>query len=219
MTRLLIGALLCSVAATALAADIPYRANNSYVAPVYVPPAFSWTGVYFGLNSGFAWAGTSDSSFGSPTGGALGATVGFNYQMGQIVLGVEGDWDWANLSNTQNLPYRSNSLDINETLTARARVGYAMNRALFFVTGGFGAVSTTASFTTPFYGWGGSQNQWVSGGAIGAGVEYAFTDHFTAKAEYLYLPLSDATYFNTPWYSTRAPVDLSLLRAGVNYKF
>ena len=59
----------------------------------------------------------------------------------------------------------------------------------------------------------------MSGGAIGAGVEYAFTNNITAKAEYLYLPLSSTTYFNSWLYSTRAPVDLSLLRAGLNYKF
>ncbi len=59
----------------------------------------------------------------------------------------------------------------------------------------------------------------VSGGAIGGGVEYAFTNNITAKVEYLYLPLSSTTYFGSTIWSVRAPDDVSLLRAGLNYKF
>ena len=139
--------------------------------------------------------------------------------MGQFVLGAEGDWDWAGISHTQYLPFVSDHMNINEILTARARAGVAMDRALLYVTGGYGGVGTNATFSTPLGGWGGSQNTWVSGGAIGAGVEYAFTNNITAKAEYLYLPLSSTTYFNSTAFSTRAPVDVSLLRAGLNYKF
>lgn len=219
MTRFLIGALLSGVAASALAADLPSRSASPYMEPVYAPPPFSWTGVYFGLNGGLGWANTSNDTFGGLSGGVIGGTAGFNYQLGQIVLGVEGDWDWASLSSSQSFLWQTNTMDLNQTLTARARVGYAWNRTLFFVTGGYAAVGTTSTVSTPAFGWSGSQSQWINGGVIGAGVEYAFTDHLTAKAEYLYLPLSDATYFNSPFYSSRAPVDMSLLRAGLNYKF
>ena len=113
--------------------------------------------------------------------------------MGQFVFGVEGDWDWANLANTQTKPLVSNHMDINQILTARARAGVAFDRALVFVTGGYAGVGTNASFAV-FSGFGGSQNTWVSGGAIGGGVEYAFTNNVTAKVEYLYLPLSSTTH-------------------------
>ncbi len=134
------------------------------------------------------------------------------------MFGVEGDWDWANLSNTQTNPLVSNHMDINQILTARARAGVAFDRALVFVTGGYAGVGTDASFAV-FNGFGGSQNTWFSGGAIGGGVEYAFTNNVTAKVEYLYLPLSSATYFGSTVWSERAPDDVSLLRAGLNYKF
>ena len=70
-----------------------------YAAPAYAAP-FTWTGVYFGVNGGLGWANTSNSSFGNLTGGAFGGTVGGNVQMGQFVVGAEGDWDWAGVSNT-----------------------------------------------------------------------------------------------------------------------
>jgi outer membrane immunogenic protein len=217
MTKFLIGALLAAAATSAVAADLP--APSSAPAPVYAQPQFSWTGVYFGVNAGLGWAGTNNGSFGGLSGGEFGGTVGANYQMGPLVFGVEGDWDWASISHTQGQFLVSNHLNINEILTARARLGFALDRALIFVTGGYGGVDTNATFSTVLGGWGGSQNQWVSGGAIGAGVEYAFTNNITAKAEYLYLPLSSTTYFSSTFWSTRAPVDVSLLRAGLNYKF
>ena len=136
MTRLLIGALLAGVATSAVAADLP--AYKAAPAPaVYAPPPFSWTGVYFGVNGGYGWASTNSNSFGNPSGGFVGGTVGANYQMGQFVFGAEGDWDWANLANTQTNLLVSNHMDINQILTARARAGVALDRALFFVTGGY----------------------------------------------------------------------------------
>jgi len=217
MTRHLIGALLAGVATSAVAADLP--TYNAAPAPaVYVPPPFSWTGVYFGVNGGYGWASTNSNSFGNPSGGFVGGAVGANYQMGQFVFGAEGDWDWANLANTQTNLLVSNHMDINQILTARARAGVAFDRALIFVTGGYAGVETNASFAV-FNGFGGSQNSWVSGGAIGAGVEYAFTNNITAKVEYLYLPLSSTTTFGSTVWSERAPVDVNLLRAGLNYKF
>ena len=217
MTRFLFGALMAGVATSAFASDLPPRQAAPY-APAYVAP-FSWTGVYFGVNGGGGWASTSNNSFGGLSGWTFGGTAGANYQMGQFVIGGEGDWDWANVSHTQSYFFTSNHMNINETLTLRARAGMAFDRALIYVTGGYAGVNANATFSTPFLGWGGSQNQWISGGALGAGVEYAFTNNITAKAEYLYLPLSSTTYFSSSLYSTRAPVDLSLLRAGVNYKF
>jgi outer membrane immunogenic protein len=145
------------------------------------------------------------------------------------VIGAEGDWDWANIGHTQSFALSSSQMNVSETLTLRSRGGVAFDRAsrggvafdraLVYVTGGYAGVNANASFSTPFAGWGGSQSQWISGGAVGAGVEYAFTNNITAKAEYLYLPLSSTSFFNPPYYLTRAPVDLSLLRARVNYKF
>lgn len=209
MTRHLIGALLAGVATSAVAADLP--AYNAPAPAVTAPPPFSWTGIYFGVNGGYGWASTNSNSFGNASGGFVGGTVGANYQMGQFMFGAEGDWDWANLANTQPDLLGPNHMGINQILTARARAGVAFDRALLFVTGGYAGVGTDAS--NPFVG---SQNSWVSGGG---GVEYAFTNNIAAKVEYLYLPLSSTTDFGSTIWSVRAPDDVSLLRAGLNYKF
>ena len=129
MKKFLLAALMAGVASSAMAADLPTR--KAPPAPMsYAPPVFSWTGFYVGVNGG--WGGTSGGNdFGSPTGGLVGGTVGYNYQISQFVTGLEGDWDWADINksgvNGFVGPY-SNKID--QLMTARARVGYAFDRAL-----------------------------------------------------------------------------------------
>ena len=94
-------ALLSSVSATAFAADLPSRKE----APVYLAPApvYSWTGFYVGAEFGGQWGNNSTSLVNNYTGntllttgsyntsGVVGGIVGYNYQINQFVLGVEGD--------------------------------------------------------------------------------------------------------------------------------
>ena len=101
---------------------------------------------------------------------------------------------------------------IDDLVTVRARAGYAIDRALLYVTGGYAGAEDKIS--VPGY----SSTDWHSGGVIGAGVEYAFTNNISAKAEYLYAPLGDKTYSNGV-NSAKSDVNLSLVRAGLNYKF
>ena len=82
-----------ALGSAAVAADLPRRATAPapYVAPV---PVFTWTGLYAGVNAGYGWGtqkGAANAAFGKLDGAQVGGTVGYNYQMGQIVLGVEGD--------------------------------------------------------------------------------------------------------------------------------
>jgi hypothetical protein len=147
MTRFLIGALLAGVAGAAFAADLPPQSSYNYPAPAYAP-AFTWTGVYFGVNGAGGWASTSNGSFGNLSGWTFGGTAGANYQINQFVIGAEGDWDWANVGHTQYFTLSSNQMNVNETLTLRARAGLAMDRALFFVTGGYAGVNANGTFST-----------------------------------------------------------------------
>src|SRR3954451_7905776 len=84
--------------ASAQAADIPARTAMPAKAPVYVAPVFTWTGPYIGINGGWGW-GNSDYTGGFPgsasvSGGLIGGTLGYNWQVGQAVFGLEGDIDW-----------------------------------------------------------------------------------------------------------------------------
>jgi len=213
MKKVLLAALMAGVASTAMAADLPSRKAPMAPAPVYAPPIFSWTGFYVGLNGG--WGGsTGGGAFGSPSGGVVGGTVGYNYQIGQFVAGLEGDWDWADLNkNGVNVlgPYGNK---VDDIVTARARAGVALDRALLYVTAGYGGADVKTSLPYIPY----SSNDWRSGGAFGAGLEYAFTNNISAKAEYLYMPLSSQT-FTDGVDRAKSDVNLSLVRAGLNYKF
>jgi outer membrane immunogenic protein len=208
MKRLLLAALLAGVASTAMAADLPNRKAPPAPAPAYIPPVFSWTGFYAGLNGGWGGA-TGGGDFGSASGGLVGGAVGYNYQIGQFVIGAESDLDWADLDKKGWNSGGAYQTDTNTLFSARARAGMAWDRALFYVTGGYAAANVKLSEA----GYG-SSTDWRNGGAIGAGVEYAFTNHISAKVEYLYEPLQDKDYDGL-----KSKLDLSLVRAGLNYKF
>ena len=85
---------------TASAADLPRRTSAPYADPVYASTsAFSWTGLYAGLNLGYA-AGTYRDSiyFRNANGAMLGVTGGYNFQSGNLVVGAEGDLGYAWIS-------------------------------------------------------------------------------------------------------------------------
>ncbi|MBV9519750.1 MAG: porin family protein [Hyphomicrobiales bacterium] len=124
---LLAAATLGLVGSSAFAADLPTR-KGPPIAPVYVPPAFTWTGFYVGVNAGYGWlnnqrnnnlgfpfvgavpfGGTSipfASSGRSNNGGFIGGVqAGYNYQFGigsGFVIGAETDIDWADINRNRN---------------------------------------------------------------------------------------------------------------------
>jgi outer membrane immunogenic protein len=225
MNRILLAVLMAGVASSALAADLPTHKSPA-PPPVYGPPPFTWTGLYVGVNGGWGFGDTDHSSFGRMNGGLAGGTVGYNYQMGQFVIGYEGDFDWSGIrSGVTSYSLGggfsgSNKLTTEDIVTERARLGYAMDRTLLFVTGGYAGMETKGSFSDNVPGSGfGSQNVWHNGGVIGAGLEYAFTNNITLKGEYLYVPQFSRTYFAGTPDAVSTGLGLSLFRAGLNYKF
>ena len=238
MRKILTAALLAGVAtsafaASAFAADLPTR-KGPPPAPMYAPPPFSWTGFYVGVNGGF---GTTDlrgnnfgpgagvgptSAFGSPSGGLIGGTAGYNYQIGQIVVGVEGSLDWADLSKGRTFANGStDSFKVDSVGNVLGRLGYAWDRTLFYVAGGYaggdvhaGAMNDTA-FGLSFPG----SSGWQSGYAVGGGIEYALTNNISVKGQYLFSQLEGKTYYGGTPDAVKTGVDLNTFTLGVNYKF
>jgi outer membrane immunogenic protein len=227
MKTLFLALLMAGAATSAIAADLPTRKGYPVAPQPMYAPAFTWGGLYVGINGGYAYGDMSNTNFANPNGGVIGGTLGYNWQMGQIVFGAEGDFDYAftKRSNTYafttgNLAYAGgNSYETNWITTERLRLGYAVDRALFYVTGGYAGMSTRASTFDVNTGYSNSQDGWRSGGAIGAGVEYAFTNNISAKAEYLWLPMEDKTYWSGTPYQETNKLDVNLFRVGLNYKF
>jgi outer membrane immunogenic protein len=231
MKKILTAALLASVATSAFAADLPSR-KGPPPAPVYYAPPFSWTGFYVGVNGGY---GTSDvrnnsfgpgagvgpvSAFGSPNGGLIGGTVGYNYQIGQFVLGAEASLDWADLNKNRTfVDGSSTSLKVDSLGNVLARVGWAWDRTLFYVAGGYaGGDVHASSYNDTVNGLFGGSSGWQSGYAVGGGVEYAVTNNISVKGEYLFSQLEGKTYYGGPD-AVKAGLDISTFKLGVNYKF
>jgi len=223
MKRILAAALLAGVATSALAADLPSRKSAPMPAPVYVAPAFTWTGLYAGINGAYGWSNfrNGGGTFGSPNGGLVGGTVGYNYQIGQFVIGAEDNLDYADLTKSRSLPGAiSTKSRVDAFNTAFLRGGVAFDRALFFVEGGLSSADVKNRITDPrLVGGALSQSGWENGYGVGGGLEYAFTNNITARADYVYSHLQDKTYFSGTPDVVKTGLNVSQVRTGLNYKF
>jgi outer membrane immunogenic protein len=209
-----------ALADAAAAADLGARyPQQAYVkAPLYNPP-FTWTGFYLGLNGGGGWGGSTWDRTGSfdLSGGVIGGTVGFNWQTGPAVFGVEGDLDWSGVSGTTVTGCAAGCTTRNDWLgTLRGRAGYAFDRFLPYITGGLAFGDIQAS--TPGFA-GASQTN--LGWTIGAGLEAAIVGNWSAKAEYLHVDLGSFNCGLSCGLTNTDNVSFheELLRGGVNYRF
>ena len=164
--------LLASVGALALTGSAAFAADYPTHAPppVYLPPIFTWTGIYVGGQIGYGWgsgnlnytfADPFDNAFGttglggSPSGVIGGAHVGYNYQVNQFVFGLEGTVDGTSVSNTDQavfpIAFGGSTLSAHTSSdipgSIRGRAGIAWERALIYATGGvaFGGFNTKYS--------------------------------------------------------------------------
>jgi outer membrane immunogenic protein len=217
------GAAVAAVlgAAAANAADLPRPVPAPMVtkAPPYIEQTFNWTGFYVGVNGGGGWGHSrTDLSGGfSTSGGVAGGTIGYNAQYGNWVFGFEGDIDWSDVSgSTSAAGCPGCSVQNNWLSTARGRVGYAFGRWLPYVTGGLAVGDVQASAP----GFPGATNTQV-GWAAGAGVEYALSNNWSAKLEYLHVDLGRfdcGAACGAPGTDNVSFHD-NLVRGGINFRF
>jgi outer membrane immunogenic protein len=211
MKRILLAAIAATLPVAASAADLPRRSAPP-VQSFAPPPMFTWTGFYVGVNAGAIWGDfTKVAKPINPGAGFTGGgQLGYNYQIGQFVAGLEADYNYADLSGRGLIGGVNTRGKLDSFGTVRGRLGVAFDRALVYATGGYAFGS--ASVTTPVA----SSDKWHNGYAIGGGLEYAFTNNISVKAEYLFLDFEDKKLFGGP---AKAGVDANVVRAGVNYRF
>jgi outer membrane immunogenic protein len=210
--------LLALSATHTLAADLPRSMPTK--APAVFAPVYSWTGFYLGINGGYGWGESDWGGFLTSTdvsGGLVGGTIGYNWQTGALVFGVEADIDWSNMRGTFTNAACPLGCETRNTWlgTARARLGYAADRIMPYVTGGaaFGEIQATPggfpSISDTNFGW-----------TVGGGIEAAIAANWTAKVEYLYVDLGDVSC-NVLTCGLPASVDFraNIVRAGVNFRF
>ena len=202
----------------AQAADL---VQPSYKAPAYVAPAYAnWTGFYVGINGGYGF-GSSDWDVPpispDPKGFVYGGTLGYNFQTGTWVWGLEGDFDATNIKGSADCFGVSDgcSTKLPWLATGRLRLGYAgWSNWLPYITGGgaYGDIKATSPA--------GSADKAKFGWTAGVGIEWAFLANWSVKLEYLYVDLGSfdcgavcgAASDNVSFKS-------SIARIGVNYRF
>lgn len=263
---------LISGLAFAVAFAAASQANAADIAPVYKAPppvvvTYNWTGFYVGGNAGYGWsnndaalapspdatshafwnpafaAGAAPSKFSlGPDGFIGGGQVGYNWQTGAWVFGLEADLQGADISASQSIATNvasafvpgqfTGSQKLDWFGTARGRVGWAANNFLAYATGGFayGHVKYGLNFAFP----GSNDFQTISasntatGWTVGGGFEWGAWSNWTFKVEYLYVDLGNESLVSVA--SGRAanlPTNLTMnfdnqyhiVRAGLNYRF
>ena len=225
-------AIVVGAAGHALAADLP----TPSLPPPLPAAVYNWTGFYLGFNGGFGtgnsnWSDGPIGTTGSFTssGFLVGGTAGVNYQLGDYVFGIEGDGDWTNLHGNSGstcgaisavvAPPVSCQTQSQWLATVRGRVGYAFDRILLYGTAGaaFGNIQTGLNPPSTF------DSAVEAGWTVGAGLEIAVAQNWTAKAEYLFVDLPNATCTPVGNCGGAAGSIVSfnenIIRAGVNYKF
>jgi len=232
---LLSGVVILSASTVSLAADL--------VPPA--PLAYDWTGGYIGLNAGAAWNNSSidltdiraavpsallSTIDGDQTAFTGGLEAGYNWQMDNLVLGLETDFNYLGFhtdeSRTSELATANFDMKANWFGTVRGRLGFAADKMLFYGTGGLAYGNVNASGTIDYGGnvWSGSDSNVNWGWTVGGGVEYAFDQNWILGAEYLYVDLGSAdSHFSCAAcpsnIDSNVKAAFSVVRAKLDYKF
>lgn len=223
-------------------------AADAVIEEVPVAVRYDWTGAYVGGHVGYAWANTNvteldnygfsqfgDTEFDFDSDGIIGGVhAGYNWQTGRFVYGFEADIAASDVDNTVDntmLPASGESFSTNIDWfgTFRGRLGYAADRFLPYVTGGIAFGDIESSYNDPLENFpfpGGNfavASDVVFGWTLGAGAEYALTENWILRAEYLYVDLEDSrgTLTNSfgDMFRYDFDNDLHVVRVGASYKF
>ncbi|MEA2882461.1 MAG: outer rane immunogenic protein [Bradyrhizobium sp.] len=210
-------AALALLATTGWAAAADMGAPVPYTKAVAVAPGYNWSGFYIGGMGGFGWLRNSGSDF---NGGFAGATLGANWQMSNIVLGVEAEGAWADIGRTTTTGPIGASANIRAFGSVTGRLGLAVDNFLIYGKGGFAAASNRIGVTV--LGVTATDTQTHTGYTAGGGVEYGFAPNWSAKAEYLFAHYNSENYFANivpPTGVASGSFDVHTVKAGINYRF
>jgi outer membrane immunogenic protein len=225
-------------AASALAADLDPPPPVDDLRPA----TYDWTGAFVGvIGSVVSLEGHYDKDPdcipNDPTCGPVdpemsgtsymgGFIAGYNYQIDNFVVGVEGDYQWGGEIAVNRDPDELTDMSFNSMATIRARAGVVFDSTLLYVTGGWGFIETefggeVGPVNASIYD---SETQWVNGWVLGAGMEHAFNDNFHARLEYIYMDVPDAAYRLEDPNGFGGDIDMHFtgihsIRAGLTYNF
>lgn len=192
----------------------------------YAPPSRGWSGLYVGATVGTSWGSASVSNdLGASTGsfdtdGFIGGgTLGYNWQSGQFVLGVETDFSGGNIegSSAAAVCGAGCSSNVDWLWTLRARAGFDLNGIMPYLTAGLAVGDASFGVDDGTF----SASDTLSGYTVGGGLEIRFTGNWSMKAEYLYVDLGKFTV-DDPVLAAPTTGDfdsMHIVRGGLNYRF
>jgi len=147
-----------------------------------------------------------------------GGQVGFNYQVGQFVFGVEGDFTGTGIKGGVNALGATFNNTVNWTSTVTGRAGLAFDRWLVYGKGGVAWAGDKFS-TNRYSAFSSEITDTRIGWTVGGGVEYAFAPQWSAKVEYNFMDFGTKSYSFAPGFSTDIDQKVQEVKVGVNYKF
>lgn len=256
--RYCLGVLLACATSVGAAHAADFGGPPAYDGSLKDGPALmsqpSWTGFYVGGHVGYGWADNDTTTIvrnaqgniplngNNPLVGVYsydgdgwlgGLQLGYNYQSGRLVVGIEGDYSWSDISSSfvyDPDPAKENKTagnDINWIATIRGRAGYAFDSVLVYGTAGV-AFAEFDGYVNNFWrgnGDRGSGSSTETGWVAGGGLEFALAPNITVKGEYLYMHFDSSGQMTShDWPDGTVmhadnDVDLHTVRLGVNYKF
>ena len=202
-----VGLMALGIAAPASAADLAARPYTK-APPAPVAVIYDWSGFYIGANGGWGtsrkcWdfldpAGAFVASEGchDADGGTAGGQIGYRWQTGTWVFGLEAQGNWADFKGSNvslfTPAFRTDSrIDAFGLFTGQ--IGWAANNVLFYVKGGAAVVSDRYRFFDTVTGIqvvnGVDDTRW--GATVGAGLEYGFAPNWSVGVEYNHIFLED----------------------------
>ena len=209
------------------------RAGGLKDAPMPVSYAYNWSGPYVGGFAGKLW-GDQNWNYvlggkveGADAGYIAGGQAGYNLQFGRVVLGVEADYGFSNAHGgvpCPNASFFTCNAEVDSLMSVAGRAGVTWERALFYLKGGYAGgdvrVETKSNLGlaippsgTPTNG----TTNWQSGLTFGGGMEFALTQQWSAKAEYMHYDLGRDRYTVDNGLLVDANTKGDSVRVGVNF--
>jgi outer membrane immunogenic protein len=240
---------IIAVLALAANANAVFAADLQRPMPFKAPPPMqsvhNWSGFYLGVNAGGGWSNAnvdfsaaafpSFASVENNLKGALGGgQLGYNWQYGAAVFGVEADFQFGGMTGGIDAPCPPGlcaglAASFRQKMpwfgTARGRIGYASDGWMLYATGGY---AYSRLETHAFASAGGvsvdvRRNENRHGWTAGGGIEVALTHNWTAKIEYLYLDFGSHggtwTLTGLPTITDDTRLQANIVRGGLNYRF
>ena len=201
----------CVVIAVAVASVTPGAA-----AGLELIASTQWGGFYVGAQLGGAWSASdwrfSNSNYFNTLGPKLvgtefdhdasgvigGGQVGFNYQLGVWVVGIEGSAAGADLRDSIQSPFfpgfDTYTTNVSWLTTVTGRVGFTQGRMLAYAKGGWAGADIRLNLYEANTAIRAISTQWSDGWTVGGGLEYALGPRLSLAGEYDYVGLDTGSW-------------------------